>query len=413
MIDAVLHWSLAHRAVVLFAALVLLVWGAWVTVRMPVDVFPDLTAPTVTVLTEAHGMAPEELEARVTFPIETSLNGAPGVRRVRSISAVGISIVHVDFEWGADVFRARQIVNEKLQLARATLPAELEPPLLAPVSSIMGEVLFVAMQSNTHDAMTVRTAADFQARRHLLAIPGVSQVTVLGGERKQLEVVLAPDKLAAYQTTASDVLTALRETSESVSGGFVVEGGQEYLVHGAGRIRDAAELQDTLVAMRGKEPVLVRHLADVRLGAAQKRGEGSYRGTPSVILGIQKQPGVGTIELTARLDRALDELQRTLPEGMTLRRDLFRQATFIETAIENVQAALRDGVLLVLIVVLVFLASGRASLITLLAIPLSLLTAIFALSMFGASLNTLDIARSSQSFYKFAGFTRCVRVAQL
>ena len=391
MIDYILRWSLSHRIPVLVAAGVLLVWGGYTASRMPVDVFPDLTAPTVTVITEGHGMAPEELETRVTLPIESSLNGAPGVRRVRSATGVGISVIYAEFEWGTDVFRARQAVSEKLQLVRDALPAEVEQPVLAPISSIMGEVLFLAVTTDGATAMEARTFADFTLRRRLLAVPGVSQVIVTGGERRQFEVALRPERLVALDLTVAEVVRALEETNTSVSAGFIDEGGQEYLVHGVGRVRTPEDVGETLVVQRGDEAILVRHLGDVRLGAALRRGEGSYGGRPAVIVGIQKQPGTNTLELTERIDRELDELSRTLPEGLRLERDVFRQADFIEVAVENVLAALRDGVALVLLIVLLFLASGRASMITIVAIPLSLVTAVFALSAFGATLNTMTL----------------------
>jgi CzcA family heavy metal efflux pump len=391
MIDYILRWSLSHRIPVLVAAGVLLVWGGYTASRMPVDVFPDLTAPTVTVITEGHGMAPEELETRVTLPIESSLNGAPGVRRVRSATGVGISVIYAEFEWGTDVFRARQVVSEKLQLVRDALPAEVEQPVLAPISSIMGEVLFLAVTTDGATAMEARTFADFTLRRRLLAVPGVSQVIVTGGERRQFEVALRPERLVALDLTVAEVVRALEETNSSVSAGFIDEGGQEYLVHGVGRVRTPEDVGETLVVQRGDEAILVRHLGDVRLGAALRRGEGSYGGRPAVIVGIQKQPGSNTLELTARIDRELDELSRTLPEGLRLERDVFRQADFIEVAVENVLAALRDGVALVLLIVLLFLASGRASMITIVAIPLSLVTAVFVLSAFGATLNTMTL----------------------
>lgn len=391
MIDYILRWSLSHRIPVLVAAGVLLVWGGYTASRMPVDVFPDLTAPTVTVITEGHGMAPEELETRVTLPIESSLNGAPGVRRVRSATGVGISVIYAEFEWGTDVFRARQVVSEKLQLVRDALPAEVEQPVLAPISSIMGEVLFLAVTTDGATAMEARTFADFTLRRRLLAVPGVSQVIVTGGERRQFEVALRPERLVALDLTVAEVVRALEETNTSVSAGFIDEGGQEYLVHGVGRVRTPEDVGETLVVQRGDEAILVRHLGDVRLGAALRRGEGSYGGRPAVIVGIQKQPGTNTLELTERIDRELDELSRTLPEGLRLERDVFRQADFIEVAVENVLAALRDGVALVLLIVLLFLASGRASMITIVAIPLSLVTAVFALSAFGATLNTMTL----------------------
>ena len=392
MVDAMLHWSLAHRVLVAVAAVMMLLWGAYTAVSMPVDVFPDLTAPTVTVITEAHGMAPEELETRVTFPIETSLNGAPGVRRVRSTSAVGISIIYAEFDWGTDVFRARQTVSEKLQLVRDSLPSEVEAPVLAPISSIMGEILFLAVTSSTQASpMDARTFADFTLRRRLLAVPGVSQVVVTGGERRQFEVVLAPERLSAHGITTQQVVEALQQTNTSVSAGFIREGGQEYLVHGMGRVRNVDDVAETLVTLRDGQPVLIRQLGEVRIGAALKRGEGSYGAQHAVILGIQKQPSANTLELTGRIDRELDELARNLPVGLGIQRNIFRQASFIEVAVANVLAALRDGVILVLVIVLVFLASARASLITIVAIPLSLATAIFALSTFGATLNTMTL----------------------
>jgi CzcA family heavy metal efflux pump len=392
VIDAVLRWSLSHRVAVLAVASAMLLWGARTATRMPVDVFPDLTAPTVTVLTEGHGMAPEELETRVTFPVESSLNGAPGVRRVRSATGVGISIVYAEFDWGTDVFRARQIVSEKLQLVRDALPAEVEAPVLAPISSIMGEILFLAVTARPPaTSMDARTFADFTLRRRLLAVPGVSQVVATGGERRQFEVVLEPDKLTAYGVTADQVVAALRESNASVSAGFINQGGQEYLVHGMGRVRTPEDVGEALVVSRKDQPVLVRHLGEVRMGAALRRGEGSYGGSPAVVVGLQKQPGANTLELTGRIERELDELERTLPAGLELRRNVFRQADFIEVAVHNVLAALRDGVLLVLLVVLLFLASARASAITIVAIPLSLVTAVFTLAAFGATLNTMTL----------------------
>jgi CzcA family heavy metal efflux pump len=391
MIDAILRWSLSHRLPVLVAAGVLLVWGGYTASRMPVDVFPDLTAPTVTVITEAHGMAPEELETRVTLPIESSLNGAPGVRRVRSATGVGISVIYAEFEWGTDVFRARQVVSEKLQLVRDALPAEVEQPVLAPISSIMGEVLFLAVTTDGATAMEARTFADFTLRRRLLAVPGVSQVIVTGGERRQFEVALRPERLVAHDLTVAEVVRALEETNTSVSAGFIDEGGQEYLVHGVGRVRTPEDVGETLVVQRGDEAILVRHLGDVRLGAALRRGEGSYGGTAGGHRGHPEAAG----HQHARAHRAhRPRAGRALahaPAGLRLERDVFRQADFIEVAVENVLAALRDGVALVLLIVLLFLASGRASAITIVAIPLSLVTAVFALSAFGATLNTMTL----------------------
>jgi Cu/Ag efflux pump CusA len=347
VIDAVLHWSLSHRGIVLALAALLLGWGVATAVRMPVDVFPDLTAPTVTVITEAHSMAPEELEVRVTFPIEAALNGAPAVRRVRSSTGVGISLVYVEFDWGTDIFRARQVVSEKLALVRSTLPAEVEEPALAPVSSIMGEIMFLALRSTSHSPMEQRTVADFTIRRKLLAVPGVSQVIVTGGEVKQFQVVLNPQRLALYRIPAEEVVRALQSTNGNVSAGFIVEHSQEYLVHGVGRVRTTDDVAETFVTEREGVPVYVRNLGTVQLGASPKRGEGSFRGGPAVIIGVQKQPGTNTLQLTERLDHELDTIQSGLPKGMKIERGIFRQADFIQVAIDNVKAALRDGVVLV------------------------------------------------------------------
>ncbi len=391
MIDSVIRWSLQNRLFVLVGAGLLLALGTVTALRMPVDVFPDLTAPTVTVITEAHGMAPEEAESQIAFPIETALNGAPGVRRVRSAAATGIAIVWVEFDWGTDIYQARQIVSEKLQLASSSLPPGADKPTLAPVSSIMGEILFIALTSERHDGMELKTAADWVLRKRLLAIPGVSQVIPTGGETKQYQVVLRPERLGAYGIAVDEVVKALRETNENTSAGFLLEGGQQYLIHGIGRVRQVADIGETVVAVRGREPVLVRQLGEVKVGPALKIGEGSHDGKPAVILGIQKQPGANTLELTRRLDAALDEIQAGLPKGMEIDRNIFRQSDFIEVAIHNVLGSLRDGALLVILIVLAFLASGRATAITVLAIPLSLVTAVLAMKTLGATINTMTL----------------------
>jgi Cu/Ag efflux pump CusA len=389
MIDAILRWSLSHRLPVLVAAGVLLVWGGYTASRMPVDVFPDLTAPTVTVITEAHGMAPEELETRVTLPIESSLNGAPGVRRVRSATGVGISVIHAEFEWGTDVFRARQVVSEKLQLVRDALPAEVEQPVLAPISSIMGEVLFLAVTTDGATAMEARTFADFTLRRRLLAVPGVSQVIVTGGERRQFEVALRPERLVAHDLTVAEVVRALEETNTSVSAGFIDEGGQEYLVHGVGRVRTPEDVGETLVVQRGDEAILVRHLGDIRLGRSPASRRGLIRAAGRRSSWASRSSRAPTRSSSPSGSTESWTSSRARSRGLRLERDVFRQADFIEVAVENVLAALRDGVALVLLIVLLFLASGRASAITIVAIPLSLVTAVFALSAFGATLNTM------------------------
>ncbi len=391
MIDAVIRWSLGNRLLVMLAALVLVVWGGATVRRMPVDVFPDLTAPTVTVLAEAHGMAPQELEVQVTFPIEAALNGAAGVRRVRSSTAVGIAVIWVEFEWGQDPYRARQIVGERLQLVRDALPPEVEPPVLAPMSSIMGEVMFIALTGAQHDPMDLRTQADWTLRRRLLAVPGVSQVIVLGGDLRQYQVRVDPARLVAHGLGLDDVAAAVGASNANSSAGFLIEGGQESIIRGVGRIEDPADIADTVLVAHETAPVRVGDVATVALGPALKRGDGSFNAAPAVVIGIQKQPGVNTLELSARIDEILGELGPTLPPGMAIERGIFRQADFIQRSVDNVTLALRDGVMLVLLIVLVFLWSLRATAITVVAIPLSLLVACLCLHAFGATINTMTL----------------------
>jgi CzcA family heavy metal efflux pump len=386
-----IQWSIEHVWLVVGLSLLLLGAGGWTARQMPIDVFPDLTAPTVTILAEGHGMAPEEMESLVTFPIESAINGASGVRRVRSATAVGIAVVWVEFDWGTDIFMARQLVSEKLALVSGTLPPQVERPVLAPVSSIMGEILFFAISSEAGDPLTLRTIADTTVRRRLLAVPGVSQVTPIGGSERQFQVIAHPDALRANNVTLTELISAVRGASENASAGVYTEGSQEYVLEAVGRARTPEEIGETVVALRGDRSVLVRNVADVREGAAFKRGEGSRSGKPAVIVGVQKQPGANTIEVTERLDRELDTLQTELPAGMTIDRRIFRQSDFIQVAVANVFRALRDGGILVVVIVLVFLANARASAITLTAIPLSLAAAVLALRAFGASINTMTL----------------------
>ncbi|RPI21451.1 MAG: efflux RND transporter permease subunit [Acidobacteria bacterium] len=391
MIDGLIRWSLRNRALVLCLAAGFLAWGIYLVSNMPVDVLPDLTAPTVTVLAEGGGMAPTEMEALVTFPIETALNGAAGVRRVRSATAVGVAIIWVEFEWGEDIYRARQIVAEKLNLVSSSLPPEIETPVLAPVSSIMGEILFIALESDRHTPIDIRTVADTTLRRRLLAVPGVSQVSTIGGAEKRYEVTVSPERLRNYDLTLTEVENTLRQANRNTSAGFHVAGGQEYMIQGTARVSSLQEIADTVVVSRQSLPVRIRDIGDVRIGEAIKRGEGSHNGSPAVILGIQKQPGANTLELTRTLDEVLDDVQRSLPAGMKIDKQIFRQADFIDRSIHNLVTALRDGGILVLIVLLVFLANIRATAITLLAIPLSLLAAVVGMKMAGATINSMTL----------------------
>jgi Cu/Ag efflux pump CusA len=359
---------------------------------MPVDVFPDLTAPTVTVLTEAHGMAPEEVETLVTFPLETAVNGATGVRRVRSSTSQGISIVWVEFDWGTDIFRARQIVTEKLQLVGAALPAGTGPPVLAPITSIMGEIMLIAI-TGTGDVtpMDVRTAADWTVRRRLLALPGVAQVIPLGGEVKQYQVLVDPARLSAHDVSLHEVVEAAAGSNVNASGGVFMDRGQEYLIRGTGRVQSLGDIAATVVAVRDGVPVTLGDVARVEIGAATRVGEGSANASRAVILTVQKQPDTNTLELTERLDAEIEDIAAALPPGMEINHGIFRQASFIDAAIANVLAALRDGALLVVIILFLFLWSVRTTFISVLAIPLSLVTAVFALKMLGTTINTMTL----------------------
>ncbi len=400
MVNAFIRWSLANRVPVLLLALLVMAVGSYVTVKMPVDVFPDLTAPTVTVIVEGHGMAPKEMETQVTFPIETAMNGAANVRRVRSGTAVGIAVIWVEFEWGTDIYRARQTVAERLGAIAGSLPKQVETPAIAPASSIMGEILFLSLTSDQHSPLELRTLATTQIRRRLLSVAGVSQVTPIGGDTKQYQVLLSPERLRAFGVSASEVARALEETNENVSAGVLAQGSQETIVEGVGRIRTIEDVGKTVVVLRGETPVKVSDLGEVTLGAAFKRGiaSASRRGPNwepiierGVIIAVQKQPGANTLELTERLDRALEEIQASLPAGMFINKNLFRQANFIENSIHNTTEALWEGAIVVALIVILFLASARASIITLLALPLSLLSAILALKALGGTINTMTL----------------------
>lgn len=391
MIDQIIRWSLHNRLLVLAASMGLLLWGGWATVKTPIDVFPDLTAPSVTIVAEAHGMPPEDVEALVTIPIESAMNGASGVRRVRSTTGVGNSVVTVEFEWGTDIYLARQIVSEKLQGAMSSLPPDLPPPQLAPVSSVMGEILFVALHSSAHDEMALKTTADWTVRRRLLAVPGVAEVIPFGGETRQFEIIANPERLAAYQVTLVELAEAARRASRNAAAGFITRNDQEFLIQGLGRAGDLEALGVSVVARRDGMPVLIRDLAEVTVGASRRRGTAAYNGDAAVIIGVQKQPDANTLALTEKLDVVLADLQASLPEGMVLESRVFRQADFINTAVSNLSQALRDGAILVVIIMFAFLLSGRATAIALLAIPLSLLVAILVIRWMGGTINTMTL----------------------
>ena len=392
MLNAVIKFSLQNRLIVVAAASLLLVWGTYVAVNLPVDVLPDLNKPTVTILTEANGLAPEEVETLVSFPIETAMNGVPGVSRVRSQSGIGLSVIYVEFDWGTDVYRNRQLVAEKIAQAREQLPADVSPNL-APISSIMGEIMLVAVKSKSGvtDPLNVRSLADWTIRPRLLTIQGVAQITNIGGGVKQYQVLVTPEKLKQFGVTLEEVSSALEKSNANSTGGFVDANSQEYLIRNLGRFYSVDELKNTVVAYRNNTAIKVGDVANVEFGAKIKRGDAGANGTPAVIMSIQKQPGASTLELTAEIDDALKELQASLPADIEINAHLFRQANFIETSISNVEEALRDGAILVVIVLFLFLLNFRTTFITLTAIPLSFVVTFLIFKAFGISINTMTL----------------------
>ncbi len=389
MLNAIIRFSLRHRALVLLAAGLLLLLGSVYIARLPLDVFPDVSAPTVTVVSEARGMAPEEVELLVTFPLESVLNGTPGVRRVRSVSAAGIAVIWVEFDWGQDTYRARQMVSERL--GEATLPGNVDPPRLGPISSVMGEITFLAITSETVSALELRRVAETVVRRALLSVPGISQVVPIGGDVREFQVEADPTALAQRGITVDELVAALEASSRSSAAGFHVERGQEYLVRGLGRAGGAEDLAATVLRVDDGVPMTVGDVATVRPAAEPKRGTASYKTRPAVILSIQKQPGANTLALTGEIDRLLAGLGKSLPAGVKIETENFRQADFIEIAIANVTAALRDGAILVVLVLFLFLGNLRTTLISALAIPLSMVAGVLVISAFGFELNTMTL----------------------
>ncbi|MEO7539201.1 MAG: efflux RND transporter permease subunit, partial [Pyrinomonadaceae bacterium] len=390
--NAIIKWALQNRLIVVAIAALLLVWGSYVAINLPVDVLPDLNKPTVTIMTEASGLAPEEVETLVSFPIETAMNGVPGVSRVRSQSGIGLSIIYVEFDWGTDVYRNRQLVAEKLSQAKEQLPPDILPSL-APISSIMGEIMLVSVSSRSGktDPLDVRTLADWTIRPRLLTIAGVAQVINIGGGVKQYQVLVTPEKLKQFGVTIEEVSKALEQSNSNSTGGFVDAQSQEYLIRNLGRFYTVDELKQTVVVYRNNTAIKIGDVANVEFVPKIKRGDAGANGRPAVIMSIQKQPGTSTTELTQKVDEALKELQVSLPEDVEINANLFRQANFISTSITNVIEALRDGSILVVIVLFLFLLNFRTTFITLTAIPLSFVITFLIFYLFGVTINTMTL----------------------
>ena len=392
MFHFMIHTSLRQRLIVLGVSLLLVIYGILTVQKMPVDVFPDLNKPTVTLMTEAGGMAPEEVEQLVTFPVESSMNGMPGVTRVRSVSGIGLSIIYVEFEWGSDIYRNRQQISERLNLVREQLPPGVVPQL-GPISSIMGEILLLALPADPAKVspMQVREYADWVMRPRLLTIPGVAQVTPIGGEVRQYRVEIKPAQLQALGVEREKLEAALRDFGANTSGGFLESQGREYLIRQMGRTSRIEDLQNVVVTVKNGQPILLKQLAEVKIDSALKRGDAGYNGKPAVILSVQKQPSADSVTVTREVERAMVELGKSLPQGVEAPQFLFKQADFIEHSVTNVQEALRDGAVLVAVILFMFLLNVRTTLISLTAIPVSLLITALVFHYFGLSINTMTL----------------------
>ena len=391
MLNKIIHFALNNRLLIVVASVVLIVFGSFVATKMEVDVFPDLTAPTVVVLTEAHGMAPEEVEKLVTFPIETSVNGATNVRRVRSSSSAGISIVWVEFEWNTDIFKARQIVNEKISVIGERLPNGVGNPTLAPQSSIMGEIMLISLTADSTNQMDLRTIADWTIRPRLLATGGVAQVIVIGGEYKQYQVLASPTKMKHYNVSLPELLKASEEANGNSSGGFINQYGNEYIIKGIGRTNSVDELGKTVIKRIDGNPIKIEDVAEVKIGAAPKIGDGSLKGEPAVIMTVMKQPATNTLELTDKIDESVADMRKNLPSDIHINTQIFRQADFINASISNIQKVLLEGTAFVIIILFLFLMNWRATAISLVAIPISLIVAILTLKWLGFTINTMSL----------------------
>lgn len=391
MIDNIIKFSLNNKIIILVASAVLLIYGTRTATEMEIDVFPDLTAPTVVVMTDAHGMAPEEVERLVTYPIETSVNGANGVRRVRSASSQGFSFVWIDFDWGTDVYLARQIVSEKLIAINDQMPEGIGNPILAPQSSVMGEIFFIGLKADTTDLMTLRTIAEWNIKPLILATGGVSQVSIIGGDYKQFQVIADPMKMNFYGVSLDELVGTCENISNNSSGGVIRDFGNEYVVRGIGRTSDVDELAGTYIKSINNKPVRINDVATVTIGSAVKMGHASLNAEPAIVLSVSKQPNINTLAVTEKIEENLEALKASLPADIVIDTKIFRQADFIETSVNNVQRALIEGAIFVVIILFFFLGSFRTTVISLIAIPLSLLGAVLALKALGLTINTMSL----------------------
>lgn len=392
MLNKIIRFSLNNRMVILVASVLLILAGTYTAANMEIDVFPDLNAPTVVVMTEALGMAPEEVEQLVTFPIETALNGATDVRRVRSSSTTGFSVVWVEFDWGTDIYIARQVVSEKLVAVKEMLPSNAGNPTLGPQTSILGELMIIGLTSDSTSLQELRTLADWTIRPRLLSTGGVAQVSVMGGEIKEYQILLDPGKMMHYNVGLNEVIAATHEMNRNATGGALYEYGNEYIVRGILSTNEAEKLGKAVVKMNGDIPILLEAVAEVKIGdKSPKLGVAANDGKPAVLLTVTKQPTTNTMELTEVLDRSITELQQTLPADVNVTTDIFRQSRFIQSSINNVRNALLEGAIFVVIVLIIFLMNVRTTVISLVTIPISLLASVLALKYMGITINTMSL----------------------
>ncbi|HBT85266.1 MAG TPA: CusA/CzcA family heavy metal efflux RND transporter [Porphyromonadaceae bacterium] len=390
MLNKIIKFSLNNKLFILLAAILLIVSGIYTAQDMDIDVFPDLTAPTVVVMTDAHGMSAEEVERLVTFHIETAMNGATDVRRVRSASSQGSSFVWVEFNWGTDIYKARQVVSEKLVTLGNALPEDVTP-VLAPQSSVMGEILFIGMQSDSTTQMELRTLAEWVVKPAIMATGGVSQVTIIGGDYKQYQILADPQLMNVYGVTMEELANVGASFSSNSTGGVIRDFGNEYALRGIARTNNIDELGASYIKTVNGQPVLVSDVAELTIGSAVKMGHASMNGKPAVIISVSKQPNINTLEVTENIEQNLAEIQKTLPTDVIMDTKIFRQADFIEASVKNVENALLEGALFVVIVIFLFLGSGRTTIISIVAIPLSLLGTVIVLHLLGMNINTMTL----------------------
>lgn len=392
MLNSIIKYALHNRLMTIVGSAVLLVVGIFTATKMDIDVFPDLTAPTVVVMTEAQGLAPEEVEKLVSFPIETALNGASNIRRIRSSSSAGLSIVWAEFDWGMDVYKARQIVSEKLQTISAKLPEGIDQPIMAPQSSIMGEMMMISLSSDSVSPMKLRTLADWTIRPQLLSAGGVAQVIVIGGEYKQFQILASPEKMQHYKISLDELLQACQTSTQNASGGFLNQYGNEYIVRGIGRSTNVQAIGENVIKIQNNLPIKINDVAEIKIGGANpKIGNASLNTKNAVLITVAKQPNINTLKLTQNIDNALAEIQKTLDPSIEINSQVFRQSDFIEASINNIKKALLEGAVFVIIIMFIFLMNFRTTIISLIAIPLSLIASILTLYYLGFTINTMSL----------------------